>query len=108
MEDRAGQDSETEKTRTAEEEASSAAGPGECPECFGDPGKVCPVGTDGFIEPQKGCVGCRFLQRCLQLGLQARGKIRLVEKLEPPKVSGFLKRWSGQKLAGSSQGKSKE
>ena len=105
MADKAGQDSEPEKTGAAED-ARCASGPDESPECFGNPEKVCPTGEEGFIVPQERCVGCRFLQRCLQLGLQARGVIRVVEEPEPPKVSGFLKRWSDQKIASSGKEKS--
>jgi hypothetical protein len=69
------------------------------PECFGNGERVCPEDEDGIMQPQKECLPCSHLRECVQTALVRRGKLRIVE---PPstKVSGFLKRWSDNKLAG--------
>ncbi|MEM5786457.1 MAG: hypothetical protein AAGU11_04005 [Syntrophobacteraceae bacterium] len=69
------------------------------PECFGDGEKVCPQDETGVMQPRVDCIPCPHLRACLQLVLHRRGKIRLVEELPSTKVTGFLKRWSDQKLS---------
>ena len=71
------------------------------PWCYGNPDEVCPTGSEGFIEPQEHCAGCKNVRECLQLALQAQGKLRLVQSKESSGVSGFLKRWSDKKLSES-------
>lgn len=67
------------------------------PECYGRPENVCPRDGEGIIQPQETCRGCPMLRPCLQQALRTEGV------LGPPpvasKVSGFLKRWSDQKLS---------
>ncbi len=74
--------------------------PGERPECYGDPGRVCPKSEDGFIEPQADCVNCRWIQDCLRKALEKSGVVRTVAQKETPVsgVVGFVKRWSDRKL----------
>lgn len=76
------------------------------PECFGDGDRVCPLDENGIMQPQKDCLPCPHLRPCLQLAFHRRGLIRLVKEPGPSKFSGFLKRWSDQKL--SSTGKRKD
>ncbi len=69
------------------------------PTCFGDGEKVCPRDESGIMQPRQECVPCPHLRPCLQLALHRRGTIRLVEEPASTKVTGFLKRWSEQKLS---------
>jgi hypothetical protein len=80
----------------------SSSKSGESPPCFGDPAHVCPMGEDGFIQPQATCLPCRFFKNCLQQALMAVGLISGPSKQNPvvSKTTGFLKRWSNKKLAG--------
>ncbi|MHC1728346.1 MAG: hypothetical protein AB9866_20485 [Syntrophobacteraceae bacterium] len=73
----------------------------ERPECFGDGERVCPEDENGVMQPQANCLPCVHLRPCMQTVLHRRGKIRLVERPVSSKVTGFFKRWSNQKLAGS-------
>ncbi|MGC9965974.1 MAG: hypothetical protein ABSE08_11255 [Syntrophobacteraceae bacterium] len=68
------------------------------PECFGDGDKVCPVDEEGIMQPQSGCLPCLHLRACVQSVMVRRGKLRIVEAAPCSKVTGFLKRWSDQKL----------
>ena len=68
----------------------SSASPGEHPECYGNPERVCPKDEEGIMQPQPGCISCGSLKPCLQTALQRGGL---------SKVKGFFKRWSDQKLA---------
>ncbi|MEN6441035.1 MAG: hypothetical protein ABFD97_20905 [Syntrophobacter sp.] len=69
------------------------------PACFGDGEKVCPRDEDGVMQPRRECVTCPHIRPCLQLALHRRGTIRLVEEPASLKVTGFLRRWSEQKLS---------
>jgi len=69
------------------------------PECFGDGDRVCPVDEEGIMQPQSECVPCLHLRPCLQSVMVLRGKLRIVEAPSCSKVTGFIKRWSDQKLA---------
>jgi hypothetical protein len=68
------------------------------PECFGDGEKVCPVDEEGIMQPQSGCLPCSHLRACLQTVMVGRGKLRIVDSPPCSRVTGFLKRWSDQKL----------
>ncbi len=70
-----------------------------CPECFGDGERVCPEDEEGINQPQPDCLPCPVLRSCLQIVMAKRGKIRLVETPPSTKITGFLKRWSDQKLS---------
>lgn len=80
------------------------------PSCFGDPQRVCPTDADGVTQPQIVCLGCVFLQQCLQQALQKQGRIptRFAEKPAVMRVTGFLRRWSEQKLNSSSAGEERQ
>ncbi|MGO9530580.1 MAG: hypothetical protein ACLP3B_05300 [Syntrophobacteraceae bacterium] len=69
------------------------------PECFGDGERVCPIDEEGIMQPQSECVPCPHLRPCLQSVMVKRGKLRIVEAPPCSKVTGFIKRWSDQKLA---------
>jgi len=73
------------------------------PECFGDMSKVCPRDDDGILQPRVECLPCGFLKSCLQHGLREQGVLPRLFSETPvaSKVSGFLKRWSNRKLAGT-------
>lgn len=76
------------------------------PSCFGDPQRVCPADANGFTQPQIVCLGCVFLKSCLQQALQKQGRIPtpFAEKPAVTRMTGFLRRWSEQKLKDSSDG----
>lgn len=90
----------TDKTVQGPEEATRDE---KQPSCFGDPQRVCPVDANGFTQPQIVCLGCVFLKSCLQQALQKQGRIPtpLAEKPAVTRMTGFLKRWSEQKLKNS-------
>jgi hypothetical protein len=77
-----------------------SSGRGVTPPCFGDPGRVCPKGDDGFIQPQAACLPCEFFRSCLQQALMQAGLISGPSQHTPvvSKTTGFLKRWSNKKL----------
>ena len=90
--------------QTAERKREPALQANDRPACFGDPDLVCPRDERGFIEPQPECLSCKAVKTCLQMGLRLRGV--LPEPADEAstassRVTGFLKRWSNQKLAGS-------
>lgn len=72
------------------------------PPCFGDPQKVCPRDEGGIMQPQISCLACGVLKSCLQTALRRQGLIApsVMETPAVSKVTGFIKRWSDQKLAG--------
>ena len=76
----------------------SQPGAAALPECFGDGDKVCPVDEEGIMQPRSGCLPCPHLRACVQSVMVQRGKLRIVDSSARSKVSGFLKRWSDQKL----------
>jgi len=82
------------------------AADGDRPECYGDMSKVCPRDDDGISQPRVECLPCGFLRSCLQHGLREQGVIPRPFSETPvvSKVSGFLKRWSSQKLARTKSG----
>lgn len=71
--------------------------------CFGDPAVVCPKDDRGFIQPQEKCIACGSVKACLQKALQSEGVLPkpFLETPAAVKVTGFLKRWSRQKLTHS-------
>ncbi|MGD9505255.1 MAG: hypothetical protein AB7W37_10090 [Syntrophobacteraceae bacterium] len=72
----------------------------ELPDCYGDPSRVCPRDEDGVMQPQRECVACFHVRRCLQTALQKESVIEpSVAAPAAAKVGGFLKRWSDRKLA---------
>jgi hypothetical protein len=73
-------------------------GAGALPKCFGDGDKVCPVDEDGIMQPRSECLPCVHLRACVQNVMVKRGKLRIVDSPPCSKVTGFLKRWSDQKL----------
>ncbi|MCK8600184.1 hypothetical protein [Desulfoferrobacter suflitae] len=78
-------------------------GHSERPECFGDPESVCPMDENGFMQPQTACINCDALKSCLQSALSKQGIIgsRSKQSMAVAKMTGFLKRWSDQKLRSS-------
>lgn len=72
----------------------------ERPQCFGDPKEVCPKDEEGIIQPQKTCLSCNFLKKCLQKALVKEGIITDPEARNRivARTTGFLKRWSDRKL----------
>ena len=95
-----------QEERTRDEDPLSAGN--EHPACFGDPQKVCPVDEHGFMQPQTGCMDCGVLKSCLRSALSKQGIIASKSEQSPvvSKMSGFLRRWSNQKLssAGATDG----
>lgn len=75
----------------------------EFPPCFGDPAVVCPRDERGIIEPREQCIACGAVKACLQKALQSEGVLPkpFLETPAAAKVTGFLKRWSRQKLTHS-------
>ncbi len=71
------------------------------PPCFGDPATVCPKDERGFFQPQEKCLSCSVVKACLQKALRAAGVLPtpILESPAATRLTGFLKRWSRQKLS---------
>lgn len=93
----------TDKTARAPEQAGKEE---KQPSCFGDWQRVCPIDANGVTQPQILCMGCVFFKPCLQQALQKQGRIPtpFAEKPAVTRMTGFLRRWSEQKLKSSSDG----
>ncbi len=74
---------------------------GERPPCHGIAELVCPRDEEGVIQPQPECVSCADVKTCLRKAVLAEGLLKADPDPPSPvsKMSGFLKRWSRQKLA---------
>ncbi len=78
----------------------------EKPECFGDPDEVCPIGPEGFPEPQQKCLTCNHLKPCLRAAWTRRHPTEnLSHDFEEDgaisKITKFCRRWSRRKLGQS-------
>jgi|GEM_PF-1364423 len=74
------------------------------PPCFGDPEMVCREDENGLLKPQEECLSCCLLKSCSKRALLLRAMLRAPapEPTAVSRVTGFLKRWSSQKLESSS------
>jgi len=73
------------------------------PECFGDPDEVCPIGAEGFPEPQQKCLNCGHLKPCLRAAWTKRHpkedfSYNFEENGAISKITKFCRRWSRLKF----------